>query len=282
MVEATVIFTPSLLEVAKYTSTNVKPRRGPIQSSKTRARVCYGFNNWLDQLGKLLVNPNNRKHSPSKACKASMDPSLRVAGLGWRMLSIIGIDQEFFKLVNSTVESTSPCPSFAELHRASSWFDISGSSRLASETFCAGPYRYTENTNCFILELRDIITGVAREVKEEIHKKHISCLNEQEIRKDKHRDKKEICKDKKKDKDKEKSDISEEAKFAVLLGASSGQKLPLGVSQLAERFLRKVNLAKEKDSNKMDGQQVRAEPRIGANAILPSFSEQISWITATS
>ncbi|PHT32773.1 hypothetical protein CQW23_29110 [Capsicum baccatum] len=203
-------------------------------------------------------------------------------GLGWRMLSIIGIDQEFFKLVNSTVESTSPGPSFAELHRASSWFDISGSSRRASETFCAGSYRHTENTNCFILELRDIITGVAREVKEEIHKKHISCLNEQEIHKDKHRDKKEICKDKKKDKDKEKSDISEEAKVAVLLGASSGQKLPLGVSQLAERFLRKVNLAKEKDSNKMDGQQVRPEPRIGANAILPSFSEQISWITATS
>ncbi|KAF3647315.1 hypothetical protein FXO38_17098 [Capsicum annuum] len=56
-----------------------------------------------------------------------MDPSPRVAGLGWRMLSIIGIDQEFFKLVNSTVESTSPGPSFAELHRASSWFDISGS-----------------------------------------------------------------------------------------------------------------------------------------------------------
>lgn len=41
------------------------------------------------------------------------------------------------------------------------------------------------------------------------------------------------------------------------------------------------NLAKEKEknnernviSNKMDGQQVRVEPRIGANAILPSFPE---------
>ncbi|PHU01588.1 hypothetical protein BC332_31375 [Capsicum chinense] len=74
--------------------------------------------------------------------------------LGWRMLSIIGIDQEFFKLVNSTVESTSPGPSFAELHRASSWFDISGNARRASETFCAGSYRHTENTNCFILEVK--------------------------------------------------------------------------------------------------------------------------------
>ncbi|PHT66847.1 hypothetical protein T459_31272 [Capsicum annuum] len=145
----------------------------------------------------------------------SMDPSPRVAGLGWRMLSIFRIDQEFFKLVNSTVESTSPSPSFAELHRATSWFDICGSACRASETFYAGSYRHTENTNCFILESRDIITGVAREVKEQIHKKHISCLNEQEICKDKHRDKKEKCKDKKKDKDKEKSDISEEAKVAV-------------------------------------------------------------------
>ncbi|PHT66901.1 hypothetical protein T459_31326 [Capsicum annuum] len=107
-----------------------------------------------------------------------MDPSPRVAGLGWRMLSITGTDQEFFKLVNSTVESTSPGPSLAELHQASSWFDICGSARRASETFCAGSYRHTENTNCFILESRDIITGVAREAKEEIHKKHISCLNE--------------------------------------------------------------------------------------------------------
>ncbi|PHT66896.1 hypothetical protein T459_31321 [Capsicum annuum] len=82
-----------------------------------------------------------------------VDPSPRVAGLGWRMVSIIGIDQEFFKLVNSTVESTSPGPSFAELHRASSWFDISGSARRASETFCAGSYRHTENTNCFIMFL---------------------------------------------------------------------------------------------------------------------------------
>ncbi|PHT28226.1 hypothetical protein CQW23_32173 [Capsicum baccatum] len=147
--------------------------------------------------------------------ESTLHPRPAKRGLGWRMLSIIGIDQEFFKLVNSTVESTSPGPSFAELNRASSWFDICGSARRASETFCAGSYRHTENTNCFILESRDIITGVAREVKEEIHKKHISCLNEQEICKDKHRDKKEKCKDKKKDKDKEKSDISEEAKVAV-------------------------------------------------------------------
>ncbi|KAF3685733.1 hypothetical protein FXO37_00328 [Capsicum annuum] len=93
----------------------------------------------------------------------NMDPSPRVAGLGWRMLSIIGTDQDFFKFVNSTVESTSPGPSLAELHRASSWFDICGSifcdinetrsARHASETFCAGSYRHTENTNCFILEV---------------------------------------------------------------------------------------------------------------------------------
>ncbi|PHT27959.1 hypothetical protein CQW23_32439 [Capsicum baccatum] len=56
-----------------------------------------------------------------------MDPSPRVAGLGWKMLSITGTDQDFFKLVNSIVESTSPGPSLAELHQASSWFDICGS-----------------------------------------------------------------------------------------------------------------------------------------------------------
>ncbi|XP_060173868.1 uncharacterized protein LOC132604391 [Lycium barbarum] len=175
---------------------------------------------------------------------------------------------------------------------------------------------------------------------------------EKKDKKDKHRDKKEKHKDKKKDKDKERSDISEEAKIAVLPGASSGQKLPSGdehfkeeninsqeakfhnqshrqhaeklfksslpavemdeskfvqelarrirdeqkgpVSQLAERFPVESkrdektnsmyikdsgNLAKEKEknkernvfSNKMDGQQVRVEPRIGAKAILPSF-----------
>ncbi|PHT26773.1 hypothetical protein CQW23_33619 [Capsicum baccatum] len=132
-----------------------------------------------------------------------MDPSPRIAGLGWRMLSITGTDKEFFKLVNSTVESTSPGPSLAELHRASSWLYICGSifcdfnetrskhyyflimkrfcrcssisvdeicctcaegplrttslpprgARRASETFCAGSYRHTENTNCFILEV---------------------------------------------------------------------------------------------------------------------------------
>ncbi|PHU13353.1 hypothetical protein BC332_14558 [Capsicum chinense] len=143
--------------------------------------------------------------------ESTLHPRPAKRGLGWRMLSIIGTDQEFFKLVHSTVESTSPGPSLAELHRASSWFDICGSARRACETFCASSYRHTENTNCFILEVcssiaipltfcslltklksvlecdicilcgnqsRDIITGVAREVKEEIHKKHISCLNE--------------------------------------------------------------------------------------------------------
>lgn len=177
---------------------------------------------------------------------------------------------------------------------------------------------------------------------------------EKKDKKDKHRDKKEKPKDKKKDKDKEKSDISEEAKVAVLPGASGGQKLPKGdehfknesinsqeakfhdqshgqhaeklsksslpmvetkeskfvqelarriryeqkgaVSQLAERFPVESkrdektnsmfikdsgNSAKQKEknkersvlSNKMDGQEVRVEPRIGSDAILSSFPE---------
>ncbi|XP_027768175.1 regulatory-associated protein of TOR 1-like isoform X2 [Solanum pennellii] len=59
------------------------------------------------------------------------DPSPRVAGLGCRLLSIIGIDQVFTKSVESTVESTtSPGPSSAGLNRSSSWFDMSGGRRL--------------------------------------------------------------------------------------------------------------------------------------------------------
>ncbi|XP_069146520.1 regulatory-associated protein of TOR 1 isoform X2 [Solanum lycopersicum] len=59
------------------------------------------------------------------------DPSPRVAGLGCRLLSIIGIDQVFTKSVESTVESTtSPGPSSDGLNRSSSWFDMSGGRRL--------------------------------------------------------------------------------------------------------------------------------------------------------
>ncbi|KAK4354903.1 hypothetical protein RND71_027097 [Anisodus tanguticus] len=193
--------------------------------------------------------------------------------------------------------------------------------------------------------------------KEKRDKDRSDGKHREKDKKDKHRDKKGKHKDKKdkdKDKDKERSDIPEEAKVAVLPGASSGQKLPSGVqhfkdeninsqeakfhdqshgqraeklfksclpaveteeskfvqelarrirdeqkgavSQLAERFpveskrdektnsmyiKDSSNLAKEKEnnkersvfSNKMDGQQVRVEPKIGANAILPSFPE---------
>ncbi|XP_016444891.2 uncharacterized protein LOC107770135 [Nicotiana tabacum] len=182
---------------------------------------------------------------------------------------------------------------------------------------------------------------------------------EKKDKKDKHRDKKEKHKDKKdkekdKDKDKERSDISEEARVAVLPGVSSGQKLPSrdehfkkesinsqeakyrdqshsphaeklfktslptveteeskfvqelarrirneqkgAGSQLAERFPVESkrdektnsmyikdfgNFVEEKEKkqekrvycNKMDGHQVRVEPRIGVNATLPSFPE---------
>ncbi|KAK4724677.1 hypothetical protein R3W88_027456 [Solanum pinnatisectum] len=64
-------------------------------------------------------------------CALAKDPSPRVAGLGCRVLSIIGIDQVFAKSVKSTVESTtSPGPRSAGLNRSSSWFDMSGGRRL--------------------------------------------------------------------------------------------------------------------------------------------------------
>ncbi|KAK4377456.1 hypothetical protein RND71_003752 [Anisodus tanguticus] len=60
-------------------------------------------------------------------CLLSKDPSPRVAGLGRRVLSIIGIDQVSANSVKSTVESTTSLgPSFAGLNRSSSWFDMSG------------------------------------------------------------------------------------------------------------------------------------------------------------
>ncbi|XP_060176364.1 regulatory-associated protein of TOR 1-like [Lycium barbarum] len=61
-------------------------------------------------------------------CVLSKDSSPRVAGLGRKVLLIIGIDQNSVK---STVESTtSPSPSFAGLNRSSSWFDMSGGGHL--------------------------------------------------------------------------------------------------------------------------------------------------------
>ncbi|KAG5582222.1 hypothetical protein H5410_052849, partial [Solanum commersonii] len=64
-------------------------------------------------------------------CALAKDPSPRVAGLGCRVLSIIGIDQVFAKSVKSTVESTtSPGPRSTGLNRSSSWFDMSGGRRL--------------------------------------------------------------------------------------------------------------------------------------------------------
>ncbi|XP_055806749.1 regulatory-associated protein of TOR 1-like isoform X3 [Solanum dulcamara] len=64
-------------------------------------------------------------------CALAKDPSPRIAGLGCRVLSIIGIDQVFAKSVKSTIESTvSPGPSSAGLNRSSSWFDMSGGGRL--------------------------------------------------------------------------------------------------------------------------------------------------------
>ncbi|KAM3289259.1 myb-like protein X [Capsicum chacoense] len=89
---------------------------------------------------------------------------------------------------------------------------------------------------------------------------------------------------------------TEESKFVQELARRIRDEEKGAVSQLAERFPVESNRyektnnmyikdsgnsAKEKDKNKersafsnnMDGQQVRVEPRIGANARLPSFSE---------
>ncbi|KAL6998489.1 Regulatory-associated protein of TOR 1 [Sarracenia purpurea var. burkii] len=60
------------------------------------------------------------------------DPSPRIAGLGRRVLSIIGIEQVVTKSVKSTCsgvrpgESITPTPSLAGLARSSSWFDMNG------------------------------------------------------------------------------------------------------------------------------------------------------------
>lgn len=65
-------------------------------------------------------------------CTLAKDPSPRVASLGRRVLSIIGIEQVVTKPVNSTGSSgrpgdpttSSPTPSLAGLARSSSWFDM--------------------------------------------------------------------------------------------------------------------------------------------------------------
>ncbi|KAG8650077.1 regulatory-associated protein of TOR 1 isoform X3 [Manihot esculenta] len=63
-------------------------------------------------------------------CTLAKDPSPRIANLGRRVLSIIGIEQVVTKPVNSSgirrpAESTSsPTPSLAGLARSSSWFDM--------------------------------------------------------------------------------------------------------------------------------------------------------------
>ncbi|XP_065852819.1 regulatory-associated protein of TOR 1 [Euphorbia lathyris] len=64
-------------------------------------------------------------------CTLAKDPSPRIASLGRRVLSIIGIEQVVAKPVNSTASSgrsgeltTSPTPSLAGLARSSSWFDM--------------------------------------------------------------------------------------------------------------------------------------------------------------
>ncbi|WCJ27948.1 Regulatory-associated protein of TOR 1 [Euphorbia peplus] len=66
-------------------------------------------------------------------CTLAKDPSPRIASLGRRVLSIIGIEQVVAKPVNSTGSSsssrageptTSPTPSLAGLARSSSWFDM--------------------------------------------------------------------------------------------------------------------------------------------------------------
>lgn len=51
----------------------------------------------------------------------------RIAGLGRRVLSIIGIEQVVAKSVKSTGESTiAPNTGYAGLARSSSWFDMNG------------------------------------------------------------------------------------------------------------------------------------------------------------
>jgi regulator-associated protein of mTOR len=66
-------------------------------------------------------------------CTLAKDPSPRIASLGRRVLSIIGIEQVVTKSVNSTGSSgpKTSSPSLAGLARSSSWFDMhAGNSSL--------------------------------------------------------------------------------------------------------------------------------------------------------
>lgn len=75
-------------------------------------------------------------------CTLAKDPSPRIASLGRRVLSIIGIEQVVTKPVNSSgirrpAESTSsPTPSLAGLARSSSWFDMNAGNSNFSPHFC--------------------------------------------------------------------------------------------------------------------------------------------------
>ncbi|KAK7294811.1 hypothetical protein RJT34_17708 [Clitoria ternatea] len=60
-------------------------------------------------------------------CTLAKDPSPRIASLGRRVLSIIGIEQVVAKpLKSSGVRTAEPSPSLAGLARSSSWFDMNG------------------------------------------------------------------------------------------------------------------------------------------------------------
>ena len=67
-------------------------------------------------------------------CTLAKDPSPRIASLGRRVLSIIGIEQVVTKPLKPTSgnvrhadpTTTPPTPSFARLARSSSWFDMNG------------------------------------------------------------------------------------------------------------------------------------------------------------
>ena len=82
------------------------------------------------------------------------DPSPRIASLGRRVLSIIGIEQ---KVVTKSVkpssssfrpgESPIPTPSLAGLARSSSWFDMNGGNLWFVSGFCVS-YIVTISPDC--------------------------------------------------------------------------------------------------------------------------------------
>nr|POF11145.1 regulatory-associated protein of tor 2 [Quercus suber] len=78
-------------------------------------------------------------------CTLAKDPSPRIASLGQRVLSIIGIEQVVTKPLKPSgnvrpADPTTalPTPSFAGLARSSSWFDMNGG-RLPLTTFPTPP-----------------------------------------------------------------------------------------------------------------------------------------------